>query len=321
MAPLPALLLHRRTTFVGPHMFRPAPFFLFMALLLAACEKEITVELPEEAPQLVVEGFVEPGLPPIVILTRSQGFFDPLAPEVLAGVFVRNALVTVDQGDGPVVLDQLCTASLSAAQRELLTQVTGLDPDLAALVDLCIYTTGNTALFGEVGRTYRLRIESGGEVLTSVTTIPVPVALDSLWFQPRYSQSGSESAGFLWGRITDPAGLGNAYRWYDRRISSRGLEAPDALFRSGGNNTFNDRYFDGGNYQFSVNGFRFPGDTVVVRFVSIGELEYRFYRSFEANVNSGGDLLGTPQNAESNITGGLGVWVGRGVYTDTVVCQ
>jgi len=70
-----------------------------------------------------------------------------------------------------------------------------------------------------------------------------------------------------------------------------------------------------------VNGFRFPGDTVVVRFISIGETEYRFYRSYEANVASGGDLLGTPQNATSNIQGGLGIWAGWGVYTDTVVCE
>lgn len=302
-------------------MLRTALPLLLLATALSACEKEITVELPVEPPQLVVEGFIEPGLPPFVMLTRTQGYFEGLDPATLAGVYVRDALVSVDRGDGPVVLDQLCTASLTEEQRQLFVTITGLDPDLVALVDICIYTTANTALFGEVGRTYRLRIESGNEVLTSTTTIPTPVPLDSLWFQRRLLTADDDSVGFLWGRIEDPVGLGNAYRWYDRRISTRSGEDDQVVYGSGANNTFIDRYFDGGTYRFNVNGFRFPGDTVVVRFISIGETEYRFYRSYEANVASGGDLLGTPQNATSNIQGGLGIWAGWGVYTDTVVCE
>lgn len=302
-------------------MFRTPLRFLLPALALVACEKEISVELPVEPPQLVVEGSIEPGLPPFVILTRTQGYFDPLDPAALAGVFVRDAVVTVDQGDGPVQLQQLCTATLSEEERELLVAITGLDPDLIALVDICIYSTPNTALFGEVGRTYRLRIESGSEVLTSTTTIPAPVPLDSLWFQRRLNEPGNDTVGFLWGRIQDPEGLGNAYRWYDRRISARSGEEVEAVYRSGANNTFIDRYFNGGRYKFNTNGFRYVGDTVVVRFVSIGEAEYRFYRSYEANVASGGDLLGTPQNAQGNISGGLGVWAGWGVHMDTVACE
>lgn len=295
--------------------------FLATALLLVACEKEITVDLPVLPPQLVVEGFVEPGLPPFVILTRTQGYFDPLDADAVASTFVRDAVVTVDAGNGPVVLNLLCTTALTAEQRALLAEVTGLDPDLIAQVDICLYSSTNTALFGAVGRTYRLHIARGNEVLTSTTTIPAPVPLDSLWFQPRRLTADDDSVGFLWGRIQDPAGLGNSYRWYDRRISTRSGEDDQAVFSSGAINTFTDRYFDGGTYRFNVNGFRFPGDTVVVRFVSIGEAEYQFYRSYEANVASGGDLLGTPQNARGNIQGGLGIWAGWGVHTDTVVCQ
>ena len=172
-----------------------------------------------------------------------------------------------------------------------------------------------------VGRSNSRSGSSCTEVLTSTNTIPTPVPLDSLWFERRRLTADDDSVGFLWGRISDPAGLGNAYRWYDRRISTRSGEDDQVVFGSGANNTFIDRYFDGGTYQFNVNGFRFPGDTVVVRFISIGETEYRFYRSYEANVSSGGDLLGTPQNATSNIQGGLGIWAGWGVYTDTVVCE
>ena len=37
---------------------------LIPALLLIACEKEITVDLPDVPQRLVVEGVIEPGLPP-----------------------------------------------------------------------------------------------------------------------------------------------------------------------------------------------------------------------------------------------------------------
>ncbi|MBK7101223.1 MAG: DUF4249 family protein [Flavobacteriales bacterium] len=51
---------------------------LFAIALLAGCEKEITVDLPDTPEQLVVEGTIEPGLPPFVILTRTQSYFEPL---------------------------------------------------------------------------------------------------------------------------------------------------------------------------------------------------------------------------------------------------
>ena len=49
-----------------------------VVLGLSACEKEITVDLPKTEQKLVVEGTIEPGQPPIVLLTRTESYFDPL---------------------------------------------------------------------------------------------------------------------------------------------------------------------------------------------------------------------------------------------------
>ena len=317
----------------------PYLFLLSAAAFLVGCEKEITVELPETAEQFVVEGSIEPGLPPFVILTRTQSYFDPLDQAALSNIYVRNALVTVDNGNGPVQLDQLCSTSLTDEQRALFSEITGLDPGLLASVDICVYTTGNTALFGEVGRTYTLRIEAEGKVLTSETTIPNPVVLDSVWFELALQRPDDDSLGFAWGTLSDPDTMGNYYRWMARRISKDedGI-SEDPTFISPLGNTFEDKYVNGLTFDFSFirgrqfysdqpednneeAGFYKVGDTIAVKFLSIGYDEHEFYTSYDENVSTQGDLFGTPVNARSNIDGGLGIWAGWGVYADTIICQ
>lgn len=317
----------------------PLLWTLPVVALLLGCEKEITVELPDTPEQLVVEGVIEPGLPPYVILTRTQSYFDPFDPGAIANSYVRGALVTVDNGNGPIALDQLCTSSLTDEQRALFAEVTGIDPALLSNVDICVYSTANAALFGEVGRTYRLRIEAEGKVLTSETTIPNPVPLDSVWFKLAEQRPGDDTLGFAWARLTDPDTLGNHYRWMARRISHRADgSVEDPTFISPFGNTFQDKYVNGLRFDFSFirgrqfysdqpedtneeTGFYKVGDTIAVKFVSIGFDEHEFYTSYDENVGSSGDLFSTPVNARSNIEGGLGIWAGWGVYADTIVCQ
>ncbi len=309
------------------------------ALLLAACEKEITVDLPGMPPQLVVEGSIEPGLPPIVILTRTQGYFEPTNAAALAAMYVGNAAITVDNGDGPLPLDPICTGALTPEQQALFSELTGLDPALLAAVDICVYSTTNTVLFGEVGRTYALRVEAEGHVLTSTTTIPQPVPLDSVWFRLALERPGDDSLGYAWARISDPDTMGNHYRWMARRINHRpDGTVKDPTFISPLGHTFEDKYVNGLTFEMDfIRGRQFfsdrpednneeqghfkVGDTIAVKFVSIGYAEHEFYTSYDENVGSTGDMFGTPVNARSNITGGLGIWAGWGVHADTIVCQ
>lgn len=315
------------------HLMLPA------ALLLAGCEKEITVELPDLPEQLVVEGSIEPGLPPFVILTRTQGFFEPLDQASIASTYVRGASITVDNGSGPVQLVQLCSNDLTPEQRVIFSEVTGIDPVLLSTVDICVYTTQNTSVWGEVGRTYSLRIEAEGRVLTSITTIPNPVPLDSVWFQLARQRPNDDSLGFAWGTLSDPDTLGNSYRWMAQRISRNvNGRAEDPTFISPLGSTFQDKYVNGLTFDFSFirgrqfysdleednneeAGFFKVGDTIAVRFLSLGLRENEFFSSCDENVGSQGDLFSTPANVVSNIEGGLGVWAGLGVYRDTIICR
>ena len=77
--------------------------FLFLifgtALLFFACEKEISIDnLPQPTDKIVVEGHIEPGKFPYVILTRNAPYFAPVDSAVLANIVVQNAFVTISDG-------------------------------------------------------------------------------------------------------------------------------------------------------------------------------------------------------------------------------
>src|SRR3954471_1613748 len=69
-----------------------------LSLLLFSCEKPIDFELKDEGQKLVVEATIENGQAPLVILTKSVGFFSNLNPLLLTQSFVHNAEVYISNG-------------------------------------------------------------------------------------------------------------------------------------------------------------------------------------------------------------------------------
>ncbi len=309
-------------------------------VLFGSCQKDINVVLPETEPKLVVEGSIEPGQPPIVLLTRTQGFFEPTDLNSIGNVFVEGAQISVSDGVNTVLLDEICSQSLPPALIPLVAEATGLSPDLLLAVDICAYTILDpaTPLIGAVGKTYSLEVQAEGNTLTSISTIPNPVALDTTWFQLEDSLD-NDSLGLAWAILDDPDTTGNFYRWMARRINRYPgtNEVKDPNFIAPFGSAFTDQFFNGIEFEFFAFRGAAPnsdkpddqnaeedlfkvGDTVVVRFLSINEDEYEFYRTFENNVISAGDLFTTPANVRSNIEGGLGIWAGLGVSLDTIIC-
>ncbi|MCW5898819.1 MAG: DUF4249 domain-containing protein [Flavobacteriales bacterium] len=299
------------------------------AVLLQACEKEITVDLPITEPRVVVEGTIETGQPPIILLTRTQSYFAATSISSIAESFIREASVTIDDGQTLHTLIRICSSMIPDSLLDEAAAATGIDAQLLANADICIWTKPD--LLGEEGRTYRLRVEADGKTMTSVTTIPHSVALDSLWFRLALQRPNDDTLGFLWARLTDPDTIGNGYRWLAKRLGKDNSFVPPFF------SVFEDRYVNGLTFDFNFNrgslpfstaeddeneerGFFKTGDTVAVKFVSIGQDEFRFYNSFQNNVATQGDVFSNPANAVGNIEGGLGIWAGWGVRLDTVVC-
>lgn len=307
--------------------------------LLTACEKQITVDLPRTEPRIVVEGTIETGRAPFVLLSRTQGYFDPTDINSIAATFVSEAIVTVNDGITTHALDRVCSELIPDSLIDEAGALLGIDPDLLRGANICVWTKLDNSLVGVEGLTYRLDVQADGRSLNATTTIPHAVELDSLWFRLALQQPNDDSLGFIWARLSDPDTMGNHYRWMARRVNHRADgSVKDPTFISPLGNTFEDKYVNGLTFDFNfIRGRQFysdqeednneeqgyfkVGDTIAVKFVSIGYAEHEFYTSYDENVGSQGDLFGTPVNARSNIQGGLGIWAGWGVYADTIVCQ
>ena len=134
---------------------------LIMLLSVTACDDDLELKRAES---IVVEGWIDAGGFPVVILTRSLpanvGRDNGIPIDKLSDYVVRWAKVTVSDGETEVVLTG------------------GKDDDYFPPY---IYTTGG--IKGEAGKTYTLKIETDNQVVTSTTTIPdFPPVIDSIVF-------------------------------------------------------------------------------------------------------------------------------------------
>lgn len=297
-------------------------------LTLVSCEKEIDIELPESERKLVVEGSIEPGQPPFVILTKTIGYFAPTDVNTFQGLFVRNAIVTVSNGTNTVQLTELCSSQLPDSVLSSLAILIGTSEENLKSFDYCIYSTLNTSIFGEVGKTYSLTVEADGEYLTSTTTIPQPIPMNYYYYK---DQPGFSNYGYLWFNQTDPPEYGNAYRIYTQRKGKderfipadgsvwddqliNGLTFDAFIFRGSEPNSTNPED-TGENSEYYL-----QGDTVYIKFCTIDMPHYDFWQTYETAAFSSGNPFSAPTTIRTNIEGGgLGVWGGYGTTYDTLI--
>lgn len=276
--------------------------------IFSSCEKDITVSLPLPEPKVVVEGHIEPGKAAYVLLTRSSAYFAPVDTQAVINTIIYGATVVVSDGINSDTLKQTIDFNFFPS---------------------IIYKGNPAKLAGVVGKTYSLTVHADGKVLTGSTLMRAPVQLDSTWFK---LQPPSDSLGFAWARLTDPAGFGNQYRWFAKRIGK------DNNFIAPLGSAFDDKFIDGKSFDFAYDrgiefnstktddsneerGFFKKGDKIVVRFCTIDKASYDFYRSFETDAASNGNPFAAPSSVKTNIKGGLGVW---GAYTptyDTIIAK
>lgn len=277
-----------------------------ICLFVISCERDITVDLPEVEQKIVVEGYIEPGEKAVVILTRSASFFAPVDSASLLTYLVTNAFVTVSDG---ITTDTLLPTIDTNYYVPLLYK--------------------SQTLLGQVGKTYMLTVVADGKTVTSTTTIPQLVPLDSVWFK---LQEGRDSLGFAWAHLTDPDTIGNCYRWFAKRIGK------DKRFLPPRGSVFEDKFINARSFDFAYNRGSEPnsaaqedndtrhdffelGDTIAVKFCSIDRAHFDFWRKYHQQANSNGNPFSAPAPIPSNINGGLGIWGGYASSYDTIIAQ
>lgn len=322
-------------------------FFISLCALLSfvSCEKEITVDLPKVEPKIVIEATIISEQQPLVMLTWSQGYFDPTDLSSLQNMFVHDAEVSISDGTTEYPLEEICTNELTPEQLEFAAQFLGLSVEEIQAYNLCIYT--NFTLMGQPGTVYHLKVDYQNHHLTSTTRLPELVYLSNVYFNV-ISTLPDDSLGFIFGSIADPDTIGNAYRWFAKRINKYPNWVPDEELRGRQKDmgfiapigsVIDDAFFNGLEFEFGYyrgttpnttkfddlngeRGFFKRGDTVAVRGTVVDRNSYKFLYSLETLVSNQGSPFSVPANLESNVKGGgLGAFIGYGAVYDTVICQ
>jgi hypothetical protein len=307
-------------------------YLCFLAcIFFLACEKDVTIDLPKGEPRLVVEGRIETGAAPLVILSKSTGFFSSTDAAAFEQSLVNDAEVFVQTGQQEVKLGTLCSDNPLIAP--FLPQVSaslGVPLELLQRIRFCIYTDLTGSMTGKENTQYKLRINWASKTYSATTTIPPHIPLDSCYFRESRSKPG---LGVMRATLRDPETPGNYYRWYARRITR------DQRFLRPMGSVFEDRFFNGETFWFEVTRpvainsnepedigrekYLYKNtDTVIVKFCTIDKGAFEFLRTFESEAANLGNPFAAPITVVSNIdNGATGVWAGYGVWTDTVYCN
>lgn len=276
---------------------------LSVALLCHSCDT--TGFIPADTDDIIVEGWIEEGQFPIVMLTRSLP------------VRLKDNAVSLNRIDDFVVLWAKVTVYNGSDSVQLAGKV-----DKGYLPSF-IYTTSDPGFRGEAGRTYTLKVETDGKTLTSETTIPLyPPAVDSVVCTGLPIDTSSAVTVYV-SNIPDRK---EYFKVFCRQGSDRkqftsthlGI-VDDALadsvivlpvFKS----VKDDNKDDQSRY--------FPNDTLVsIKVSAIGKEGYDFWFSYSNNSSFGNLsnlLFGTTfRDIPTNITGGRGYWCGYNSFVHT----
>lgn len=301
--------------------------FIFSLIVVAtSCTKEVKIDIPGYKEQLVIDGRIETGQPPLVLISRSKDIYAPTNLDAYLNGFVSGATVTVSDGTNTVELEEICTDNLPPGSEELAAAIFGIPAEEISNYHLCAYTSFDPTIFGQVGKTYSLTVEFEGKTYTSSTSILQPTALVNTFWKP---EGELTDYGYSWATLADTPGQYDAYRWEVKYISEN-------FFTKTFSPVFDDQFFDGLTFEFAYENpmsfedetldpqylaFYKLGDTIVIKLSKMDEAVFEFMEKKYTQIYSAGNPFATPTNIPTNITGGaLGVWAGYSPWYDTLIC-
>ena len=329
--------------------------YLLIISTFFSCREEINLELPTGEEKLVIEGKIEPGFPPYVFITKSQGYFEEIDSNTFSDLFVTGADVWVYKRDAILgIIDSLKLEEFDLSN--LLAEESFTPP---------IYTnfTNFNPSFSQPGYTYKLSVVWNDYNINATTTIPNITPLDSVFVRQTEDTTDSYKRCEIRAIYTDPDSSGNNILIMSRRSEHWIIDedqypdiindfderlllidcGPDVLINNSTFETFFPRPSNNGGFPngtYRTDGMKIfidsitnekdsiflPNDVVILKFCQVDKSTMQFYRDVVRNTNAGGNPFSEPSNMVSNIEGGLGIWAGFGavyykvpVIIDTVI--
>ena len=305
--------------------------FISFSLFLS-CSKEVKIDIPGFASQLVVDGTIETNGNPLVLLSQSANIYSETNLSSYLNNFITNADVKVVHGLDTFNLLPMNIVDLPLASQKKLAEMLEIGYGETILLPIKVYS--NVELIATANSSYELIIDYNSKTYKSTTFIPLPSSLDNIYWKPEIS---NPMYGISWARLSDNSTQYDAYKWEVKRINKNAdNEDLDIIFKKTNDAYFDDRYFNGQSFDFSYDNplkrkdsthlieykryFRI-GDSVVVKFSKMDLNTFTFFQKKSAQLSSNGNPFGSPINITSTISGGaLGIWAGFSPYYDTLYC-
>lgn len=269
--------------------------YIFAILALAACDNSYLES--DNTEELVVEGWIESGHAPVVLVTSTLPVSS--TPQPVSNIdehILRYAEVYIDH-DG---------------EREYLT---------ARLTDRFViqnYFTSPT-MRGEPGGTYSLHVKWLDYEASAVCTIPEPPVIDTAYFEKavddttfiaKMSFHNDPKAGRYYQTFRRIGNASNAYK----AVNFTTLDG--AKVDTVVTETFMRQLSSLKDVHFH------PGDTVALKLATIERSMYEFWNSYANYENSAGSsVLSAPSNIKGNVTGAIGFWAGYGIDIREIICK
>ncbi|MBR1516393.1 MAG: DUF4249 domain-containing protein [Paludibacteraceae bacterium] len=268
-------------------MMKKMAFILPCLLLFLGCER--TKTQPET---IVVEGWIEDGKHPVVLLHRAAQLTDK---EIGTDEMVKQSLIY--------------TANIMVSDGADSVQLIGkIDTTM-----LPPYYYHNVRITGQTGKSYTLTVNYYGQKLTAVTTIPSIVPIDSVSVS---SINGKDKKKEVIVHFKDNAATADYYALFYRTgqkrqyvLASLGIRDDSAQqgqsieWRLNRSYTLLDSSKD---FYFSA------GDTVLVKLSHLDADSYTFWTSFASTSEANTWIFMPKAQISTNIEGGLGYWCGYG---------
>lgn len=265
-------------------MKRFLPYLLAVLTVFSSCD-QTHIDFPGDDIQLVVEGWIENGHAPVVIVSTSLPITsDPQPLTDLAEHIARYAEVSVET-DG---------------QEYYLSSVLSDD-----------FTVGNyyssSELRGVVGKTYNLTVRYDGFCARATCSIPEPPVIISLEALPE--ESGSTFSAEL-----KFAGSQDGKQFYMPflRMGGSGLFTPVPSYAICGESPDEFVCLEFGQYN------RF--DELEVKIACMQEPVYDFWTSYQSLIPLTDNVFfSNYRNIKGNMDGGIGYWAGYGVSSSELL--
>lgn len=275
---------------------------LLSFMTLISCERNFDIELKNNDPQLIVEGYInnEMLLYNYVALSKSKGFYEP----GFQNIPVSGAQVSITEGvllpDNTYQWDEASAVMLKETRLPQLNNGTlpgfYFDPKLA--VDSA------NALKGKPGKYYRLDIEAEGKHYSAITALINPIPIDSLSVGYHFTDIDEDKTQKK-ARITihykDPDTIGNTQLYYWRTGALRNSFGWGAL----GNSEYTpgtDDAVNGRDIHLTLSYGFVLNDTATIYMASVERKVYNFWDSFNKAANNDGPFA-TPITLQSTISG------------------